>query len=65
MYFGNGNKKFTHFNLIGRFQTAEEYMKRDGVLFYLDPTIKYVFTNEHNHKGYEKIQMPVSASWIK
>ncbi|MDP3386961.1 MAG: S-layer homology domain-containing protein [Eubacteriales bacterium] len=65
MYFGNGNKKFTHFNLISRFPTAEEYMKRDGVLFYLDPTIKYVFTNEHNHKGYEKIQMPVSASWTK
>lgn len=65
MYFGNGNKKFTHFNLIGRFPTAEEYMKRDGVLFYLDPTIKYVFTNEHNHKGYEKVQMSISNSWTK
>jgi hypothetical protein len=65
MYFGNGNKKYTHFNLIGRFPTAEEYMRRDGTMIYLDPTIKYVFTRESYHKGYEKIQMPVSASWIK
>jgi hypothetical protein len=65
IYFHNGNKKFTYFQLTGRFPTAEEYLKEGGTVFYLDPTIQYVFTKEAYQQANEKIQRSVSSSWTK
>lgn len=64
MYFHNGNKKFTYFQLIGRFPSAREYLLQDSQRFYLDPKTDYVFTDQHKAKFHEKIQKPVSAGWV-
>jgi hypothetical protein len=63
MYFNNGNKKFTYFNLQGRFPTAEEYMIENSNMFYLDPKTEYVYEKEAYHKGSERLQKPVNAKW--
>jgi len=65
MYFNNGNKKFTYFNLSGRFPTAEEYMRMESSMIYLDPTVQYAFTKEAYHNANQKLQMPVSVNWTR
>ncbi len=66
MYFNNGNKKLTYFNLRGIFPKAEEfYLDADNV-FYLDPETEYVYYNESKApKTSERVQKPVSVDWNK
>ena len=66
MYFNNGNKKLTYFNVRGIFPSAEElYLKADGI-FYLDPETQYVYFNESKApKTYERLQKPISVDWKK
>ncbi|NDL67269.1 S-layer homology domain-containing protein [Anaerotalea alkaliphila] len=62
MYFHNGNKKFTHFSLVGRFPTAREYLLQQG-MFYLDPKTDYAFEKQAYQKAGQKLQKPVNAAW--
>jgi len=66
MYFNNGNKNLTYFNIRGVFPTAEElYLKGEGI-FYLDPETQYVYFNESKApKTSERLQKPVSVDWKK
>ncbi len=65
MYFSNGNKLFTFFNIRGIFPTAEKYLMENSNMLYLDPDTDYVFLNESNAKISERVQKPVSVDWIK
>lgn len=65
MYFNNGNKLFTYFNVNGIFPTAEEFLLNNSNIFYLDPETNYVFYNETYVKTSERIQKPVSIDWLK
>lgn len=65
IYFNNGNKDFTHFNLSARFPTAEKYLINEGKMFYPDPRTDYYFTDEHKSVGGETEQKPVSMAWSK
>ncbi|MDW7667324.1 MAG: S-layer homology domain-containing protein [Bacillota bacterium] len=65
MYFNNGSKKFTYFNLQGRFPTAEEYLLQGNTIIYLDPKTDYVYEKEAYHKGNDRLQKPVNTKWSK
>lgn len=65
IYFNNGNKKFTFFNLAGRFPTAEEYLLKGGSMIFLDPKTDYVFTDEHKTQNTDRVQKSVNTSWSK
>ena len=65
IYFRNGGKKFTHFTLSSSFPSAEEYLQRDGTMFYLDPKTDYYFTDEHKTSAYDEVQKPVNSTWTK
>lgn len=63
MYILNGNKKFTHFTLIGRFPSAEDYLLSNKYLLYLDPEVDYIYSNEGYEHLNEKLQKPVNGKW--
>jgi hypothetical protein len=65
MYFHNGNKKFTYFNMYGLFPTADEYLLDDETIIYLDPKVQNVYYNQSYHIQSDRLQKPVSTNWTK
>ena len=61
MYFYNGNKKFTKFELKGQFPSAEEYLREKEMI--LDLKTDYYFANENYSGAYHMLQLPVSQDW--
>ncbi|MDF2891163.1 MAG: hypothetical protein K0R80_1530 [Clostridia bacterium] len=60
MYFNNGNKNYTSFEIKGHFPTAREYLSTHGMLI-TDPKTDYTFENYGSYE--ETLQRPVSVDW--